>query len=123
MRRPALQESIEKQCDLRAILIGDKIFVTEMYPLLEETRVDFRAEYNALRYAPHDQLPEIVREALRSINRTISSGLLRNRPVVYTPDGRYVLLELNPGGQFGWLEARLGIPLYATLAALFTEHL
>src|SRR6266851_6084999 len=62
------QEYIEKQCDLRAIIIGNEVFVTEIYPLSETTRADFRADYSALRYAPHDQLPDAVREALLSIN-------------------------------------------------------
>lgn len=115
------QEFIEKQCDLRAILLGNEVFVTEMYPLSEATRVDFRADYSALRYAPHDHLPETVREALLSINRAyhlVYSAI----DLVYTPDGRYVFLEINPVGQFGWLEAHLGIPLYATLAKLLIEH-
>jgi|SRR5579875_82799 hypothetical protein len=115
------QEFVEKQCDLRAILIGNEVFVTEIYPLSEATRVDFRADYSALRYAPHDHLPETVREALLSINRAyhlVYSAI----DLLYTPDGRYVFLELNPVGQFGWLEARLGIPLYATLAKRLIEH-
>src|SRR6185312_6734343 len=109
------QEFIEKQCDLRATIIGEKVFVTEIYPLSEETRVDFRTNYSALQYAPHDRLPETVREALLAINRAyhlVYSAI----DLVYTPDDRYVFLELNPIGQFGWLEAQLGIPLYATLA-------
>lgn len=114
------QEFIDKQCDLRAIIIGDQVFVTEIYPLSEETRVDFRADYSALRYAPHSQLPEAVREALLAINR-VYNLIYSAIDLVYTPDGRYVFLELNPVGQFGWLEARLGIPLYATLAKLLTE--
>jgi hypothetical protein len=35
--------------------------------------------------------------------------------LLYAPDGRYIFLELNAVGQFGWLEGRTGIPLYATL--------
>jgi hypothetical protein len=111
------QEFIEKQCDLRAILIGNEVFMTEIYPLSDATRVDFRADYSALRYAPHDQLPDTLREALLAINRYY--GLVYSAiDLVYTPDGRYVFLELNAVGQFGWLEGRTGIPLYHTLAQL-----
>lgn len=116
------QEFIEKRCDLRAIIIGDEVFVTEIYPLSEATRVDFRADYSALRYAPHPCLPEQVRKALLAINRAyrlVYSAI----DLVYTPEGRYVFLELNPIGQFGWLEARLGTPLYATLAKLLSEQI
>ena len=110
------QEFVEKRCDLRAILIGDDIFTTEIYGLSEETYVDFRVDYSKLRYAPH-QLPDHIREALLAINRAyhlVYSAI----DLIYTPDGRYIFLELNAVGQFGWLEGRTGIPLYHTLAKL-----
>ena len=30
---------------------------------------------------------------------------------VVTPDGRWVFLECNPGGQYGWLEGQTGLPI------------
>jgi hypothetical protein len=115
------QEFIEKRCDLRAILIGNEVFVTEIYPMSEATRVDFRIDYHALRYEPHMCLPDQIREALLAINRQYHLAYSAI-DLVYTPDGRYVFLELNPVGQFGWLEGRTGIPLYATLAHFLTDH-
>ncbi len=115
------QAFVDKRCDLRAIIIGNEVFVTEIYPLSEKTRVDFRADYSALRYAPHCQLPGAVREALLAINRYYHLAYSAI-DLVYTPDERYVFLELNAVGQFGWLEGHTGIPLYATLAKLLTEH-
>jgi glutathione synthase/RimK-type ligase-like ATP-grasp enzyme len=47
------QEYIEKQCDLRIILIGKQVFAVEIHPLSEETCIDFRRDYGALRYAVH----------------------------------------------------------------------
>ena len=38
------QEYIEKVCDLRVIIIGQKVFAAEMYPLSEEARIDFRKD-------------------------------------------------------------------------------
>ena len=110
------QEFIEKQCDLRAIVIGNDVFATEIHGLSEETYVDFRVDYSKLRYAPH-HLSDHVREALLSINQAyhLSYSAI---DLVFTPDGRYVFLELNAVGQFGWLEGRTGFPLYHTLAKL-----
>lgn len=110
------QEFVEKQCDLRAILIGDDVFATEIHGLSEETYVDFRTDYSKLRYAPH-QLPDHIREALLAINCAYHLHYSAI-DLVYTPDERYVFLELNPAGQFGWLEGRTGVPLYHTLAKL-----
>ncbi len=89
------QEFLEKQCDLRVTLIGDEVFVTEIYPLSEHTRVYYRADYRALRYASHEGLPETVREALLAINRAYHL-VYSAMDLVYTPDGRYVFLEVNP---------------------------
>ncbi|MBI2088726.1 MAG: hypothetical protein HYT78_08265 [Deltaproteobacteria bacterium] len=38
--------------------------------------------------------------------------------MILTPDGRYVFLENNPSGQFGWIEDLTGLPLTATLAEM-----
>ncbi len=37
---------------------------------------------------------------------------------IVTPDGDYVFLENNVGGQFGWLEDMTGEPMTATLARM-----
>ena len=39
-----------------------------------------------------------------------------------TPDGEFVFLELNPNGQWLWLEYELGMPLVATMADLLTKN-
>ncbi len=36
-------------------------------------------------------------------------------------DGRYVFLEINPSGQFGWIEDFTGLPIFASLADLLVE--
>jgi hypothetical protein len=66
---------------LRAIILGSEVFVTEIYSLSEETRVDFRTDYRALRYAPHDRLPDTIREALLAINHFYHLELIR-KPMI-----------------------------------------
>lgn len=41
---------------------------------------------------------------------------------VVTPDEEWVFLELNPGGQYGWLEAATGVPLTGYLADLLARE-
>jgi len=52
-------------------------------------------------------------------------ALMRRLGLVYgaidlrlTPDGRYVFLEINPAGQFLYVEQQTGQPIAAALAAL-----
>jgi len=42
--------------------------------------------------------------------------------MILTPEGEYVFLELNPNGQWLWLERDLGLPLVAHMADLLTTH-
>jgi hypothetical protein len=42
--------------------------------------------------------------------------------MILTPDGEFVFLELNPNGQWLWLEEELGLPLVASMADLLTTH-
>ncbi|MEV4245300.1 hypothetical protein AB0J63_18065 [Streptosporangium canum] len=38
--------------------------------------------------------------------------------LILTPDGRYVFLEINPNGQFLWIEDATGLPIGAAIGDL-----
>jgi len=42
--------------------------------------------------------------------------------MILTPEGEFVFLELNPNGQWYWLEVELGLPLVQSLADLLTTY-
>jgi glutathione synthase/RimK-type ligase-like ATP-grasp enzyme len=42
--------------------------------------------------------------------------------MILTPNGEFVFLELNPNGQWLWLEEELGLPLVASMADLLTTN-
>jgi hypothetical protein len=97
-------------------MIGNQVFAVEIHPLSEETCIDFRRDYGALRYAVHC-LPEAIEQALLRMKQCYR---LNHAAVdmLSTPDGRYVYLETNSTGQFGWLDAMTDLPLSQTLAKL-----
>lgn len=106
----------EKICDVRVIIIGEQVFAVEIHPLSEETRLDFRRDYGALRYAVHT-LPAALEKALLAMTRAYGLQYAAI-DLLYTPEKQYVFLELNPCGQLGWLEEPTGLPLFASLARL-----
>jgi hypothetical protein len=110
------QEYIEKVCDVRVVVIDQDVFAVAVYPLSDEAHIDFRRDYNALRYEVH-HLPDTVQKALLAMNRYYHL-VYTAVDLLYTRDGRYVFLETNPVGQFGWLEDPTGLPLYQSLATL-----
>jgi hypothetical protein len=90
-------------------------------PLSDETRLDFRRDYRALRYAVH-QIPEEIQQALFALTshyRLLYAAI----DLLYTPEKKYVFLELNPVGQLGWLEQPTGLPLFRMLALLLTGRM
>jgi len=41
--------------------------------------------------------------------------------MILTPDGHYVFLELNPNGQWEWIENATHLPICSTLVDVLTE--
>ena len=42
--------------------------------------------------------------------------------MILTPEGEFVFLEINPNGQWLWLEEELGLPLLTSMADLLTTN-
>jgi hypothetical protein len=38
--------------------------------------------------------------------------------MILTPDGRYVFLEINPSGQYLWIEDNTGLPISSAICDL-----
>ena len=43
--------------------------------------------------------------------------------MVLTPDGRYVFLEINPNGQYLWIELATGLPISDAICSLLMSEL
>ena len=112
------QRIVQKRLDLRITVIGRRVFATEIHSQGNPKSV------NDWRAVPAEQLPHAQHKLPHRIE-TLCLRFLRRFGLVYgaidmvlTPEGRYVFLENNPSGQFGWIEYQTGAPLTATLARL-----
>jgi glutathione synthase/RimK-type ligase-like ATP-grasp enzyme len=96
------------------------VFPAEIYSQhSEQAAVDWRAAYQDLRYGVH-QLPEEIRKKCLELMQKL--GLIfATIDMVLTPDGRYVFLELNPNGQWEWIENATSLPICSTLVDMLTE--
>lgn len=110
------QEYIPAHVDLRITAIGPRLFPAEAHTPAGEYPVDVRFN-SKLVYKPH-HLPEEVERKLLLFMRALGLeyGAIDMR---LTPEGRYVFLEVNPAGQFLYVEMAAGIPISAALA----EHI
>lgn len=111
-----LQELVPKGVDIRLTLIGDRAF-----PVAIETEpgadIDWRSSRNQLVYRPCS-LPEIVIDNCKKFLAAL--GLVYGAfDFVQSPEGELFFLEVNPAGEWAWLELQLGLPLRDAFIHLF----
>ena len=110
-----LQEEILRIADVRATFIGSKCFVADIKG--ECNLVDWRDPNHAVEYSVAsltDKFEAICRAKLDKL------GLIYGAfDFVRTPEGDLVFLEVNPTGEWAWLEDRLGFPMRDAFVDLF----
>jgi len=111
------QEMIPKERELRVTIVGERIFCAGIDSRkLARAAHDWRREGDS--FAKHWEpfaLPEAVQAGLlRLMDRLhLNYGAI---DVILTPDGRYVFLEVNPCGEFYWLELYADLPISTAIA-------
>lgn len=113
------QELLTKQFEIRLTVIGQTMLsATIDSQSHESTRLDWRAaDSGRLQYAPVEKIPGDVQSKVLQLMTRLNLAFAAVDFVV-TDDGRWVFLEVNPGGQFIWLEEDLGLPMIATMGDL-----
>jgi hypothetical protein len=105
------QAYVPKRIELRITVVGREVFAAEIHSQhSNHTRYDWRRydQYETPHF-PHD-LPEDLRQ--RCVQLVESLGLCYGAiDMVLTPDDRYVFLEVNPNGQYLWIEELTGLPI------------
>ncbi len=114
------QERVDKAYELRVTVIGSRIFTVKIHSQAHpDASLDWRRSL-------HDVAYEVV-ELPRAIEDKISKfmqafGLIYGAfDFIVTPDGNYVFLEINPSGQFMWLEYATGLEITAELVDLLIK--
>ncbi|NES19300.1 MAG: MvdD family ATP-grasp ribosomal peptide maturase [Symploca sp. SIO3E6] len=99
------QEKVPKALELRTIIVGNRVFTAAIdSQSLEGSTYDWRKEGRALvKSWEHYDLPEDVEKKLLKLMAyfSLNYGAI---DIILTPDGRHVFLEVNPVGEFFWLE-------------------
>lgn len=114
------QEFIDKAFELRITVIGQQVFAAAVYSQHSQAaRVDFRADYSDLSYDVY-RLPDEIAEKCRALVRRL--GLQYGAiDMAVTPMGDFVFFEINPNGQYQWIEYYTKLPLTETLADLLVS--
>lgn len=116
------QEKIAKALELRTIIVGKRVLTAAVdSQVLDKARYDWRKQGIALLDAWESYtLPKDVEEKLLKLMAEfrLNYGAL---DIILTPDGRHVFLEVNPVGEFFWLERCPGLPISQAIAEVLNN--
>jgi len=119
---PAIyQEHIPKRVDIRATVVGSQIFAAAIDSQSDPAAaVDWRHTTNPnLPHVPIE-LPVQVQACLHSLMSKL--GLTFGAiDLVQTPDGEFVFLEVNPNGQWLWIDDQLNLGITEAIVAWLAQ--
>ena len=117
------QEQIPKALELRTTIVGDQVFTAAIDSQSnQKARDDWRRQGLVMvkDWKPYE-LPADVTEKLLKLMRYfgLNYGAL---DLILTPDGHHVFLEINPVGEFFWLECYPPhFPIFQAIADLLLK--
>lgn len=111
------QEMIPKRLELRVTVVGQNVFSASINSQASERAIhDWRRDGLGLleEWEPYD-LPDDIKGRLLGLMDYfgLNYGAI---DIIVTPDGRHVFLEVNPAGEFFWLERSPGLPISKAIA-------
>jgi hypothetical protein len=112
------QAYVPKRLELRVTVVGERVFTAEIHSQ-DSNRTHFDWRRYDLGSTPHHahELPRDVAD--RCVQLVAQFGLAYGTiDLILTPDGRYVFLELNSAGEYGWIEQVTGLPISDAIADL-----
>jgi glutathione synthase/RimK-type ligase-like ATP-grasp enzyme len=113
------QELLPKALEIRATVVGRRVMSAAV-----DSQVSARATHDWRRdgvrmlqdWRPYELPAEVEEKILRLMDYfSLNYGAI---DIILTPDGRHVFLELNPCGEFFWLERSPGLPISDAIADL-----
>ena len=117
-----VQAYVPKRLELRVTVVGDRVLTAAIHSQgSNRTRYDWR-HYDHVHtvYEPH-RLPAKIERRCRALVAEL--GLVFGAiDLVLTPDSRHVFLEINPNGQYLWVEEACDLPISAAMADLLSGH-
>lgn len=113
------QRNIPKEYEVRATVVGEKVFAAAVNSQTdEETKVDWRRK--KLGFTEVALLSEIQDLCVR-LTKELNLGF-GAIDLIKTPGGEYVFLEINPNGQWAWIENETGQKISEAIIEYLTDE-
>lgn len=114
-----LQERVQKAFEARVTVVGDEVFAVRIDADSTAAQEDWRSDYDALSYGVI-QLPSGLRTKLLRLMARL--GLVYGAfDLIHDVLGRWVFLEVNQRGEFGWIADATGLGIYSAMADLLEK--
>jgi glutathione synthase/RimK-type ligase-like ATP-grasp enzyme len=107
------QHEIKKIYDIRVVVVGEKIFASAIHSQnFKETEIDWRVGDIVGIELCHEKidLPKAVENKCKKLMKYFSLQY-SSMDFVFAEDKKYYFLELNPNGQWAWIEQIVGYPI------------
>ncbi|MDM4719798.1 ATP-grasp ribosomal peptide maturase [Micromonospora sp. WMMA1363] len=114
------QQQVDKAYEVRLTVVDDAWFAVRIDGASQATGLDWRTDYDALSYSVVT-VPEAIRAA---VSRLLARLRLRFGALdfIVTPHDEWIFLEINPNGQWAWLQDATGLPIAAAIADALTKE-
>jgi glutathione synthase/RimK-type ligase-like ATP-grasp enzyme len=110
-----LQKHIRGEFDVRVTVVGESMFAARLLYKLGHHPVDSRADFTPVER--HDQ--EMVASIKRLMNKLgLVYGAIDFR---FSESEGYTFFEINPEGQYLWIEIETGLPISRAIAEQLTS--
>ncbi len=117
-----LQEHVAKSHELRVTVVGDQVFTARIESQRhEKAALDWR-RHQVAKDVPvvEDDIPDTLKAQLRAMLDALNL-VFGAFDFIVDPSGDHVFLEINPHGQWAWVEMRTHQPIANALADLLTR--
>lgn len=105
-----IQQEIEKDCDIRVTVVGNKVFSVKILSQeKDESKVDWRQSEKMLAHEKVE-LPQKIEEKCIRLCKGFNLGFAAI-DFILDKNGNFWFLEINPNGQWAWIEGLLSYPI------------
>lgn len=115
-----LQGLIKKKGDLRVTVVGDKLFAAFIDSQKGDTsKIDWRKTTKPLAHKKYELSKKVSLKCLDLLKKLkLNFGAL---DFIVTEKNKLIFLEINPNGQWAWIEKKLNYPISKQLSKLLIE--
>ncbi|MCW5252688.1 MULTISPECIES: ATP-grasp ribosomal peptide maturase [unclassified Streptomyces] len=107
------QEWVPKAYEVRLTAVGGRIFAAGIHAGSDAGHVDWRSDYASHTYWVCEPPADVSAGVLRMLAKLgLPYGAF---DFVVTPEGEWRFLEVNPSGQYGFIEQATGLPITAAI--------